>query len=72
VNPIMSNVTSVREVENEKWRLFARSIPYPRPLLPDFLAAARLTWQELICGSCHTFHRRLHHVWTLKMGHDQA
>ena len=72
VNPIMSNVTSVREVENEKWRLFARSIPYPRPLLPDFLAAARLTWQELICGSCHTFHRRLDHVWTLKMGHDQA
>ena len=47
-------------------------IPYSRPLLPDFGAAARLSWQELNCGSCHTFHRRLDHVWTLKMGHDQA
>jgi hypothetical protein len=47
-------------------------IPYSWPLLPDFDAAARLTWQELNCGSCYTFHRRLDHVWTLKMGHDQA
>jgi hypothetical protein len=47
-------------------------ISYSWPLLPDFDAAARLTWQELNCGSCYTFHRRLDHVWTLKMGHDQA
>ena len=47
-------------------------IPYSWLLLPDFGAAARLSWQELNCGSCHTFHRRLDHVWTLKMGHDQA
>ena len=40
-------------------------IPSSWLLLPDFGAAARLTSQELNCGSCYTFHRRLDHVWTL-------
>ena len=67
-----SDSASLQRTGTETRCLPLAPIPYSWLLLPDFGAAARLTSQELNCGSCHTFHRRLDHVWTLKMGHDQA